>query len=154
MLTMQRPLVRAVIQEAIENLRAALLFTNAFPDICVALTLIQDCLLNAADHHKPGATDILERLKCDQDYLLKITPVVSLIYFKTTFPDSTSQPRARICLIRSEIKERCNIITMGAFLMFGSALDIVDYVRKQLSQYTYTFPRARIVSHKVSTSSL
>ncbi|KAI9444384.1 hypothetical protein BJY52DRAFT_1194439 [Lactarius psammicola] len=75
---------------------------------------------------KPGATDILERLQRDQDYMLKITPV----------------PRARICLIRSEIKERCNTITMGVFLGFDTALDIVEYVRSQLSQYTYTFLRA------------
>ena len=154
MLTIQRPLVRAVIQEAIENLRAGLLFTNAFPDVCATLTLIQDCLLTAANHHKPGATDILERLQHDQDYMLKITPVVSPIYFEMTFTDSASQPRARICLIRSEIKERCNTITMGVFLGFDTALDIVEYVRSQLSQYTYTFPRANIVSHKVSTRSL
>ncbi|KAI9448875.1 hypothetical protein BJY52DRAFT_1193093 [Lactarius psammicola] len=127
MLTIQRPLVHAVIQEAIENLQAGLLFTNAFPD---------DCLLTAANRHKPGATDILERLQRDQDYMLKITPV----------------PRARICLIRSEIKERCNTITMGVFLGFDTALDIVEYVRSQLSQYTYTFPRANIANGLVMRS--
>jgi hypothetical protein len=78
MLTHQRPIVRTVIQEGIENLRAALLFTNAFPDVCVALTLIKDSLLNAADHyrHMPGATDILKQLKHNNDYLSKITPLV------------------------------------------------------------------------------
>ncbi len=82
MLTIQRPLVCAVIQDAIKNLRAALLFTNAFPDVCVALTLIKDCLFTAADNHKPGAKSILERLTRDQEYLSTVTPLVSLIAFE------------------------------------------------------------------------
>ena len=82
MLTIQRPLVRTVIQDAIENLCAALLFTNAFPGVCVALTLIKDCLFTAADNHKPGAKSILERLTRDQEYLSTVTPLVSLIDFE------------------------------------------------------------------------
>ena len=78
MLTSQRPLVRAVIQDAIENLRAALLFNNAFPDICFAFTLIKDCLLTSAKNHT-GAADILNRLQHDADYILKITPLVFLL---------------------------------------------------------------------------
>jgi hypothetical protein len=74
MLLNQHPIVCTVIQEAIENLRAALLFTNAFPDICSALTLIKDCLFTAALRLKPGASEVLDRLTHDQDYLLKITP--------------------------------------------------------------------------------
>ncbi|KAN0140619.1 hypothetical protein V8E53_001828, partial [Lactarius tabidus] len=126
MLLNQCPIVRAVIQEVIENLWAALLFTNAFPDICSALTLIKDCLFTAALRLKPGASEVLHRLTNNQDYLLRITPL----------------PCARICLIQSEIKECCNTITIGAFMTFGSALDIIEYVRNQLSNYTYTFPRA------------
>ncbi|KAN0127722.1 hypothetical protein V8E53_011748, partial [Lactarius tabidus] len=95
--------------DAIENLRAAMLFNNAFPDICIALGLIKDCLLTAANHLRPGAKEVLERLEQDHDYMLKITPL----------------PRARICLIRSEVKERCNTITMASFLAFGSALDTI-----------------------------
>lgn len=78
----QRPIVRAVIQEAIENLRAALMFTNAFPDVCSALTLIKDCLFTAALHLKPGATEVLDRLIRDQEYLSKITPLVSVHQFE------------------------------------------------------------------------
>ncbi|KAI9434267.1 hypothetical protein BJY52DRAFT_1231243 [Lactarius psammicola] len=97
-------------------------------NLVIQLVKVPDCLLTAANRHKPGATDILERLQHNQDYMLKITPV----------------PRARICLIQSEIKERCNTITMGVFLGFDTALDIIEYVQSQLSQYTYTFPRANI----------
>lgn len=77
-LTNQRPLVRSVLQKAIEHLRATMLFTNAFPDVCVALGLIKDCLLTAANQLQPGSVDILKRLTNDQEYLSKITPLVRL----------------------------------------------------------------------------
>ena len=80
----QRPIVRAVIQEAIDNLRAAFMFTNAFPDVCSALTLIKDCLFTAALHLKPGAAEVLDRLTRDNEYLLKITPLVSAHEFEMT----------------------------------------------------------------------
>ncbi|KAN0141135.1 hypothetical protein V8E53_000891 [Lactarius tabidus] len=128
-LTNQRPMVRSVLQKSIEHLRTSMLFTNAFPDVCMALGLIKDCLLTAANELQPGGADILERLTNDLDYLSKITPL----------------PHARISLIRSEVKDACMIITAGAFLMFGSPLDIIDYIGKQLSHYTYTFPKAKLV---------
>ncbi|KAF8256576.1 hypothetical protein EI94DRAFT_1710901 [Lactarius quietus] len=71
----QHPMVRAVIQEGIENLWAALMFTNAFPGLCSTLTLVKDLLFTAAMHHKPGATEMLDRLTRNQEYLLKITPL-------------------------------------------------------------------------------
>jgi hypothetical protein len=95
MLLNQRPIVRAVIQEAIENLRAALLFTNAFPDICSALTLIKDCLFTAALCLKPGALEVLDRLTHDQDYLLKITPLVSILRLEVT---SLILPSSRVLI--------------------------------------------------------
>jgi hypothetical protein len=89
----QCPIVCAVIQEAIENLWAALLFANTFPDVCSALTLIKDCLFTAALHLKPGATEVLDRLTRDQEYLLKMTPLVSVREFEMTslkfFPSRT-----------------------------------------------------------------
>ncbi|KAF8264341.1 hypothetical protein EI94DRAFT_1703322 [Lactarius quietus] len=130
MLTSQCPIVRAVIQEAIENLQAALLFNNTFPDVCFTIGLIKDCLLNAANHLKPGATDVLNRLEHNQLYLLKITPL----------------PHARICLIHSKVKEWHNTITMASFLALGPPLDIIEYVRIQLSKYMYTFPGAPLVN--------
>ncbi|KAH9177872.1 hypothetical protein EDB89DRAFT_2064251 [Lactarius sanguifluus] len=39
MLTSQRPLIRAIAQDAIENLRASMLFRNAFPDVTIAFAL-------------------------------------------------------------------------------------------------------------------
>ena len=60
------------------------MFTNAFPDVCLALTLIKDCLFTAALHLKPGAAEVLDRLTCDNEYLLKITPLVSAHEFEMT----------------------------------------------------------------------
>jgi hypothetical protein len=92
LLLSQCPIVHAVIQEAIKNLQAALVFTNAFPDICNALTLIKDCLLTAVLHLRPGATEMLERLTHDQEYLLKITPLVSVQDFDMTLLTLLSSP--------------------------------------------------------------
>ena len=80
----QHPIVRAVIQEAIDNLWAALMFTNTFPDVCSALTLIKDCLFTAAVRLKPGAAEVLDQLTRDNEYLLKITPLVSVHGFEMT----------------------------------------------------------------------
>jgi hypothetical protein len=150
-LTSQTPIVRSVIVEAIENLRAAMLMTDAFPDVCSALSLIKDCLLTAGTYLLPGAMDVLDRLKNDPDYLTKITLLVRL-FVSDDFVDDALQPRARISLIRSEVKERCTTLTMGTFLALGSATDIIEHVRKQVSSYTYTFPGATFVSHIKTTS--
>ncbi|KAF8269739.1 hypothetical protein EI94DRAFT_1724597 [Lactarius quietus] len=107
-----------------------MLFNHGFPDASVALGLIKDCLLTAADHLTPISVDVLDRLKRDNDYLAKITPL----------------PRARICLIRSEVKECLTVITMGPLLALGSPLDKVGYIQKQLSRYTYTFPKAKLAN--------
>ena len=40
---------------------------------------------------------------------------------------------------------------MGTFLALGSATDIIEHVRKQVSSYTYTFPSATFVSHIKTT---
>ncbi|KAH9017703.1 hypothetical protein EDB85DRAFT_1897491 [Lactarius pseudohatsudake] len=79
MLTHQNPLVRTVVQESIENLRASLMFSHAFPDGSVALTFIKEGLINAAKKLKPGAADIQRRLEQDDDYVTKISQLVSVV---------------------------------------------------------------------------
>ena len=75
-LTGQSPIVRSVVVNAIENLRAAMLLSGAFPDVCSVLTLIKDCFLTSASYLLPGAADVLDRLKSDPDYLSKLTVLV------------------------------------------------------------------------------
>jgi hypothetical protein len=77
MLTMQRPLVRVVIQDSFDILRISLLFTNAFPEGSVAVQFVKEALLTSALNHRPGAARIYQRLLHDEEYLSKIIPLVS-----------------------------------------------------------------------------
>lgn len=75
-ITAQRPIVRAVIQDGIERMRAALLFTNAFPNLFETLEFIGDALVEAAEHNE-GAIDIHRRLLRDHMYKINMSSVVS-----------------------------------------------------------------------------
>ena len=76
MLTIQRPLVRLVIRDAFENLRATILLEDAFPNAGVSLTFIRESLIAGAKAHLPGSADILQRIKRDMAYQAKIVPLV------------------------------------------------------------------------------
>ncbi|KAF8257917.1 hypothetical protein EI94DRAFT_1835313 [Lactarius quietus] len=116
MLTHQRPIIHAIVQDAIDRLRVSLLVRNAFPKPVVAIAFTKDALRLAAERSdKPD----------DDEY---VTKLVSL-------------PRARISLIRSEVKDRMNAICFAAILGIGSATEVAHVIGKQLSCYTYTFLR-------------
>ncbi|KAI9445639.1 hypothetical protein BJY52DRAFT_1194228 [Lactarius psammicola] len=68
MLTSQQPLVRAVVQDAIKNLRASLMFSHAFPDAIVAFSFTKESLIAAAESHKPVK---IAQLPCAQIPLLQ-----------------------------------------------------------------------------------
>ncbi|KAH9006678.1 hypothetical protein EDB84DRAFT_1447590, partial [Lactarius hengduanensis] len=123
-LTIQGTLLRTVIQDAFENLRAAMLFQNAFPDGALALSFIRDALITAARQCGPAAASIYTRLLNDTDYFAKIIPL----------------PRARISLFRAEVKERCNVIAATAVVGLPTRTQIARYIQGQLSNYNYTFP--------------
>ena len=48
---------------------------------------------------------------------------------------------ARIPLFRAEVKERCVALVRAEFLSIGSESAIAQLVDKQLTDYSYTFPR-------------
>lgn len=75
-LMLQRPLVRLIIQDAIENVRASILFTDAFPDATLSMTFTKDALISAAKAHLPASYDIHARLMGDDDYVTKVIPLV------------------------------------------------------------------------------
>ena len=77
-LTVQRPIMRTIIQDAFEQVRRELLFTNAFPDAFTALEFTQYGLLTAAQGHD-RATDIHNRLVSDAEYMSRMVPLVSLL---------------------------------------------------------------------------
>jgi len=124
MLTSQCPVVRAVIQDAIERTRASLMFSTAFPDLFEILDHIGEALVLAAEHNE--ATDIGRRLVHDHMYNINMTRI----------------PRARIPLFRREVKDCCAAIVQAEFLAIPSPLKVMSLVEKQLSNYNYSFPRA------------
>lgn len=74
----QHALVRVVIQDAIENVRASILFTDAFPDASLSMTFAKDGLITAAKAHLPASHNIHARLIGDSDYVPKIIPLVRM----------------------------------------------------------------------------
>ncbi|KAH8980282.1 hypothetical protein EDB92DRAFT_1820608 [Lactarius akahatsu] len=99
--TMPPPL--AVLAETtLDDLRATLIFNDTFPDGILATCFIRSSLNTAAEKvvkKKPAASSIQERLLADDDYVLKIAPVL----------------HARIPLFRSEVKDRCNSIVLAEY---------------------------------------
>ncbi|KAH9952543.1 hypothetical protein BC827DRAFT_1159672 [Russula dissimulans] len=126
-LSVQKLLIQVVVTEAIDNVRATLLFHNVFPDGArVATSIIEDCLLAAAEKHKLATLSIHDRLQGDCEYMKKLVGL----------------PRGRIALFRGEVKERCTMHALSAFTAIAPAVEIVRAVERQLLNYTYIFPGA------------
>ena len=83
-LNVQGQVMCNVIQDAISNLRAALLFGDAFPKPTVTTALIKDALIVSAEGHKPDAHSIHRRLTLDSAYLTKMALLVSFPVTETT----------------------------------------------------------------------
>jgi hypothetical protein len=77
-LTTQRPLIRTVIQDAIDFVRASMMFDHAFPDGMRTFYVIRDALVAAAASHRPQSSSIHNRLLLDEHYVDRIIPLVSL----------------------------------------------------------------------------
>ncbi|KAH9061713.1 hypothetical protein EDB83DRAFT_2520148 [Lactarius deliciosus] len=60
MLTLQFPLVRVVLQDAFEYMRAYLVLTDAFPDTTDAISFARDSLITTAESHQSDAAIICE----------------------------------------------------------------------------------------------
>ena len=79
MLTIQTPLMRTIFQDAFDHLRVALVFVHAFPDLSLSLSMISEALVNAAEHHSPGASNIHHRLLADGEYMSKMSRLVRFL---------------------------------------------------------------------------
>ncbi|KAH9160993.1 hypothetical protein EDB89DRAFT_2081025 [Lactarius sanguifluus] len=123
-LTLQHPLVRLVLQDAIDHMRAHLVLINAFPDPGAALAFARDSLMTAVEDRQPDTKILCQRFQDDIEYFTRVIPV----------------PRCRISRIRSEVKERCNIICVPEIYAIGPQTEITRVIRGQLSNYNYTFP--------------
>ncbi len=76
----------------------------------------------------------------------KIVPLVSHMNVHEYSIWCFSQPRARISIYWSEIKEWCCAIIGTIMAAIGDPVEIAKIVYKQLLNYTYTYPRAPGVS--------
>jgi hypothetical protein len=77
MMTLQRPLIRTIIQDGIEELRALLIIREAFPNGITTVSYIRHALITAAENRGHTASSIHMRLIQDEDYGHKLTPLVS-----------------------------------------------------------------------------
>ena len=84
LLNSQQPLVNMVIVEAIDNMRASLLFYNAFPDTACATEFVREALITAAMKQDTAAA-VLKRLQEDESYFSTIVPLVSKLSVKISF---------------------------------------------------------------------
>ena len=67
-LSFQSPLIRLVVQDAINHVQASLLLDNAFPEGMKKIKLVHGCLLAAAVKHRPSLSAVHGRLLGDSDY--------------------------------------------------------------------------------------
>ena len=77
----QPTIVRLVLQDAIENVHAFLLFRNAYPSPGLVVTSAKGALVNAAKARFPGAAHVHNRLVSDEEYFLNMSVIVSSTYF-------------------------------------------------------------------------
>jgi len=77
MLTLQQPLVQAVIWDLFEFVQAALLLQCALPNAGLLASFVRDALSSGAMLNMPGAASVLRQLQTDMLYQAKIVPLVS-----------------------------------------------------------------------------
>ena len=77
MLTLQMLLIHTVVQDAFENIRASLLFEDAFLDPNLTVLFVRKNLIGVARAHLPRALNVHKRLLCDDRYLDKLSHLIS-----------------------------------------------------------------------------
>ena len=76
----QKTIVRLVIQDAIENVHAFMLFRNAYPNPALVVSSAKAALVNAATARLPGAAHVHQCLVSDEEYFLNMSVIVSYTY--------------------------------------------------------------------------
>lgn len=76
----QQPIVRIVLQDAIENVHAHLLIHDSYPNAAVMTQCMRGALVSAARGRFPGAAAIHNRLLIDEEYLANMSVIVSMAY--------------------------------------------------------------------------
>ncbi|KAN0109460.1 hypothetical protein V8E52_009254 [Russula decolorans] len=123
----QPTIVRLVLQDAIENMHAFLLFRHAFPDPDLVVEGAKAALTRAARARFPGAARVHERLLSDEEYILNMTII----------------PHARIPIIRNSVKDRCSAMVAAEYMALDPLINIADLVAKEMENYNYIYPVSR-----------
>lgn len=76
----QHPMVRVVLQDAIDIVHLDLLFVHAFPNADMANGSVKKALVKAAEARLPATAAILDRLRSDSMYSAKLSRIVSVPY--------------------------------------------------------------------------
>ena len=76
----QHPMVRVVLQDAIDIVHLDLLFIHAFPNADMANESVKKALVKAAEARLPATAAILDRLRSDSMYSAKLSRIVSVPY--------------------------------------------------------------------------
>lgn len=146
-LSSQKPAIRIILQDAIEEARASLLIEGAFLDPNETTLVTRECITTAAERYKPGTSAIHERLMSDDVYLTKMASVVCVLHSQISMLLTYLQPRTRIPLFRHKLKEYCDALVLPFFLgIKDDPNEIVSVVAMQVKDYHYIYPKAPNVS--------
>jgi hypothetical protein len=101
-------MVRVVIQDGMEKVRADLLINHAFPDPVVAIATVKEALVTSA-LQRSAASDIHRRLVFDDDYMDTLMPLVRSFILMTTLLTLLSGSRSDSAFPkRSQRAMQCN----------------------------------------------
>lgn len=79
----QPPLVRIVLQDAIDFVHSDLIFKHAFPNADMANNSVRAALVKAAKARYPVTAAVLNRLCSDSEYSANLSRIVSIPYHLT-----------------------------------------------------------------------
>ena len=139
-LNLQSPLIRQTMCDVIMNIKASLLFENAFPDAGVSQTLASETLMCAAGS-RPERAALLWRFQDDAEYFAKLVPIVcSPSTLSLTHTAIHQQGRTRICHVWSKVKDHCCTIVGTVFRALEDPPLIAKIAQRQVARYTYIYP--------------
>jgi hypothetical protein len=81
-LSVQKPMICVIVQDAIDDIWASLLFIHAFLEGPDKVALVQGTLLAVAEKHKLGSTHIHEHLIHDREHTAQMSCLVHVVFVK------------------------------------------------------------------------
>jgi hypothetical protein len=117
-LSAQNSLISLVVQDAINNVRASLLFDYAFPEGVDKVALVRGCLLAGAEKYKPSSSHIHERLLNDSEYMALMIHLVRAILSKKLSLNLSYCSRV-LGFPCSEVKPKSGVTHLSLWLLWS-----------------------------------